>query len=73
MLARSPVEQLGHKPFTSPLPCCRAFVEAVPSSDKIFVPLENGYHEVLLEDEGPAILEGMGQWILARAGNEAKM
>lgn len=53
--------------FPSP---CRLFIENASSSDKTFVPIEGAYHEVMFEDCGPAVVQGMIDWMLARSGNE---
>jgi len=42
-------------------------MDGIPSTDKTFLPIENGFHEVLFEDTGPEIATGMAEWILARA------
>ena len=53
--------------FFSP---CRLFIQNASSSDKTFVPIEGAYHEVMFEDCGPAVVQGMIDWMLARSGNE---
>lgn len=47
----------------------RALVEGASSTDKTFVPVEGGYHEVLFEEGGDQLAQGMIDWILARAKN----
>ena len=46
---------------------CRAFVENVSSKDKLFLPVDGGFHEVMFEENGPVLVQGMIDWILARA------
>ena len=53
---------------------CRAFLEGASSQDKVFVPVEGGFHEVMFEEDGPALVNEMITWILSRAednGNAA--
>ncbi len=44
----------------------KAFLDAVSSTDKTFVPVEGGYHEVLLEPEGGVLLGRMIEWMLSK-------
>lgn len=46
---------------------CRLFIEGASSADKTFIPLEGAYHEAMFEESGPAVLQGMIDWILARS------
>jgi hypothetical protein len=46
---------------------CRLFIESASSSDKTFIPLEGAYHEAMFEESGPAVVQGMIDWILARS------
>ena len=50
---------------------CRAFTETVSSEDKVFRSISGGYHEVMLEECGPELIQGMIDWILARTGHSA--
>ena len=45
----------------------RAFLDAVGSTDKTFVPVEGGYHEVLFEPDGGVLLDRMIEWVLSKA------
>ena len=45
---------------------CRAFTETVSSEDIVFRSISGGYHEVMLEECGPELIQGMIDWILAR-------
>jgi len=42
-------------------------MEGVSSTDKTFIPVEGAYHEAMFEEEGPALVQGMIDWILARS------
>jgi acylglycerol lipase len=44
----------------------RDFLDAVSSTDKTFVPVEGGYHEVMLEPEGGVLLDRMIEWMLSK-------
>jgi hypothetical protein len=48
---------------------CRLFIEKASSADKTFIPLEGAYHEAMFEESGPAIVQGMVDWILARSNS----
>ncbi|KAG7667050.1 hypothetical protein Ndes2526B_g04463 [Nannochloris sp. 'desiccata'] len=45
----------------------KLFIEGASSADKTFIPLEGAYHEAMFEESGPAVLQGMIDWILARS------
>ena len=49
------------------IPDCRAFIAGIPSADKTLKEVAGGFHEVMFEDEGPALVDGMAAWIKARA------
>lgn len=58
------------------LPATMAFMDGVSSDDTTFIQVENGYHEVLFEDGGNSLVDGMAEWMLHRAlqkGSQAKM
>jgi acylglycerol lipase len=44
----------------------KAFLNATSSTDTTFVPVEGGYHEVLQEPGGDALLERMIDWMTAK-------
>lgn len=48
----------------------REFLDAVGSIDKMFVPVEGGYHEVMLEPEGDTLLDGMIEWMLSKQNSK---
>jgi alpha-beta hydrolase superfamily lysophospholipase len=43
-------------------------MDAATSSDKTFVPVEGGFHELMREDCGAQLIKANIDWILARAG-----
>lgn len=45
----------------------KAFLSGVASKDVKFIPVENGYHEVLFEEHADSLLQGIIQWILEHA------
>ena len=47
----------------------QAFLDAVVSTDKTFVSIDGGYHEVLLEPEGAELLDRVIAWIVERASS----
>lgn len=53
---------------------CRDFLQGVQSKDVLFVPIEDGYHEVLFEEHAEKTLDDMIAWILQHAlSNDSKM
>jgi acylglycerol lipase len=55
-------------------PATRAFMEGlVEVNDKTFIPVDGGYHEVLFEERGAEIANGMGEWMVKRAGTSDAM
>lgn len=49
-------------------PATQAFMEGlVGVTDKTFIPIEGGYHEVLFEERGEEIAITMGEWMVKRA------
>lgn len=51
----------------------RAFVTESSSTDTTFIPVPGGYHEVLFEECGDDVLQGMIDWILQHASSDSKM
>lgn len=45
----------------------KAFLSGVSSKDVKFIPVENGYHEVLFEEHADSLLQGIIQWIIEHA------
>lgn len=45
-------------------------MDKIPSQDKIFKSVEGGFHEVMNEECGPELVQGMIGWILARAAGK---
>ena len=62
--------RVSPRPQTLPNPR-RAVIAGIPSADKALVEVEGGYHEVLFEATGPALVRGMAAWMLERAGGAA--
>lgn len=49
----------------------RAFVDGASSSDKTLTVVQDGYHEMLFETNGPELIHQIGTWILAHAKKTA--
>jgi acylglycerol lipase len=63
----------GDKDRVTMFKATKEFMDAVPSTDKMFEPIENGFHEVLFEEKANEILDNMIEWILQHSAAASRM